>query len=164
VDLTFLQTQPSFVDYKRQKCYNRTMRKIFSLLMIFLVFLFVLNMTVLARSGCCSYHNGVRADGCGCNDGTPLSSTCAPYYQCNSGGNINTAPAVQEIYIPPTNTPIPLPTWTPVPTYTPVPTNKPTPKSTKPTLSITTKKVTKQIVSKKKAIKKKTFWQWLFNR
>lgn len=36
-----------------------------------------------ARSGCCSWHGGVRGDGCGCNDGTPLSSTCAPYYSCS---------------------------------------------------------------------------------
>lgn len=36
-----------------------------------------------ARSGCCSHHGGVC--GCGCCDGTPLSSTCAPYYpECNS--------------------------------------------------------------------------------
>ncbi len=34
-----------------------------------------------ARSGCCSWHGGVC--GCGCCDGTSLSSTCAPYYpQC----------------------------------------------------------------------------------
>ncbi len=36
-----------------------------------------------ARQGCCSWHGGVC--GCQCCDGTPLSSTCAPYYpQCNS--------------------------------------------------------------------------------
>ena len=31
-----------------------------------------------ARQGCCSYRGGVC--GCGCCDGSPLSSTCAPYY------------------------------------------------------------------------------------
>lgn len=37
---------------------------------------------IYARSGCCSHHGGVC--GCGCCDGTSLSSTCAPYYpQCN---------------------------------------------------------------------------------
>lgn len=37
-----------------------------------------------ARSGCCSHHGGVC--GCGCCDGTSLSSTCAPYYpECGSG-------------------------------------------------------------------------------
>lgn len=43
---------------------------------------------VLARSGCCSWHGGVCSYQCpygggtgyGCCDGTPLSSTCAPYY------------------------------------------------------------------------------------
>jgi len=34
-----------------------------------------------ARRGCCSHHGGVG--NCQCNDGTPLSPTCAPYYpQC----------------------------------------------------------------------------------
>lgn len=33
-----------------------------------------------ARQGCCSHHGGVC--GCGCCDGTPLSATCAPYYDC----------------------------------------------------------------------------------
>lgn len=42
---------------------------------------------VNARSGCCSYHGGVC--GCGCCDGTALSSTCAPYYpECSGGYNI----------------------------------------------------------------------------
>jgi hypothetical protein len=37
---------------------------------------------VEARQGCCSRHSGVC--GCECCDGTPLSSTCAPYYpECN---------------------------------------------------------------------------------
>lgn len=73
----------------------------------------------LARSGCCSRHDGVRADGCGCNDGTPLSSTCAPYYSCYR------APVQQY------NTPTPIP-----PTPTPFPTNTPTPTIT-PTLTVT---------------------------
>lgn len=48
-----------------------------------------------ARSGCCSYHGGVC--GCGCCDGTPLSSTCAPYYpQCSNPTPTYTAP----VYVP----------------------------------------------------------------
>jgi hypothetical protein len=39
---------------------------------------------VEARSGCCSHHGGVQSSGCGCNDGTPLSATCAPYYSCEA--------------------------------------------------------------------------------
>ena len=39
-----------------------------------------------ARSGCCSHHGGVC--GCGCCDGTPLSTTCAPYYPwCNESNS-----------------------------------------------------------------------------
>ena len=44
-----------------------------------------------ARSGCCSHHGGVC--GCGCCDGTSLSSTCAPYY-----------PSCNKAYIAPTTT------------------------------------------------------------
>lgn len=58
--------------------------------LIFIIFFFVLIIlsfnppTLEARSGCCSHHGGVC--GCSCCDGTPLSSTCAPYYpSCNSG-------------------------------------------------------------------------------
>jgi len=40
-----------------------------------------------ARSGCCSHHGGVQSNGCGCNDGTPLSATCAPYYSCSNTYN-----------------------------------------------------------------------------
>lgn len=47
-----------------------------------LLFLFI--NTTQARSGCCSSHGGVC--GCGCCDGTPLSSTCAPYYPSCGGG------------------------------------------------------------------------------
>src|SRR5260370_1408918 len=76
-----------------------------------------------ARSGCCSHHGGVRDDGCGCNDGTPLSETCAPYYTCTT----NTTPTNtnQPVYtsIP---TAIPTPTNTPTPTDTPTPTTEPT--------------------------------------
>ena len=139
------------------------MRKAFffniALVIIFLTF----SQLAFARSGCCSHHQGVC--GCGCCDGTPLSSTCAPYYsECNRPAQIEEKP----IYILPTATPYPTstpyPTYTPTPTKTPTPfpiktnTPKPTKKIVKPTLtkSITKKSVTKQT--------KKSFWQWLFGK
>jgi hypothetical protein len=51
---------------------------IFSLILSALI----IPVIVSARSGCCSHHGGVQSSGCGCNDGTPLSATCAPYYSC----------------------------------------------------------------------------------
>jgi hypothetical protein len=87
---------------------------------IFLVtIIFSLSITsVFARSGCCSHHQGVC--GCGCCDGTSLSSTCAPYYpECSSGSSSNSN-YVAPVYNPPTNTPV-LPTGTPYPTSTPTP-------------------------------------------
>ena len=53
--------------------------------LILLIFLALPNNNVEARSGCCSWHGGVC--GCQCCDGTPLSSTCLPYYpECGGGG------------------------------------------------------------------------------
>lgn len=124
------------------------------------LFLFLfLTQPVLARSGCCSHHQGVRADGCGCNDGTPLSSTCAPYYTCTA----NEAPA----YVYPTSTPYPTriptlrPTSTPIPTFTPSPTltETPTPTVTNPTPLISRTSIPKEQ-------KHESFWErflsWLF--
>lgn len=86
----------------------------------------------LARSGCCSYHQGVRADGCGCNDGTPLSSTCAPYYTCNASHPTTESNYVQPNVIPiSTPTPTVTPSATPTPTITPKPTKKPIKKQIK---------------------------------
>ena len=85
-----------------------------------LIFIFFLSPFVQARSGCCSHHSGVC--GCSCCDGTPLSSTCAPYYpNCSGGGSF------QQQNVLPTNTPIPWPTWTPkpLPTSTSIPTEIP---------------------------------------
>lgn len=74
---------------------------------------------VLVRSGCCSHHGGVC--GCGCCDGTSLSTTCAPYYpQCNS-----TVVVPKVVETPPT----PKPTYSPIkPSVRPtvVPTSSPT--------------------------------------
>lgn len=118
-----------------------------------LIFLpFVFTSSALARSGCCSWHGGVRADGCGCNDGSSLSSTCAPYYTCTAPQQ-NTAPAAsdntytQPAYVAPTDAPTtvpPTPIPTPYPTATPYPTETPTPLPTatptpKPTLIPTSK-------------------------
>lgn len=60
-------------------------------------FLIFLPSKIEARSGCCSRHGGVC--GCGCCDGTGLSSTCAPYYpECNGGG-IRTQPTCPSMSI-----------------------------------------------------------------
>lgn len=45
---------------------------------------FLCTKPIYARSGCCSWHEGVC--GCSCCDGTPLSATCAPYYPGCGGG------------------------------------------------------------------------------
>ena len=92
-----------------------------STLLLFAIFLFVGLQPVEARSGCCSHHGGVRSDGCGCNDGTPLSDTCAPYYVCTANTN-SQAPVVQSTEIPTT-----APTKVAPPTSTPSPTASPTP-------------------------------------
>ncbi len=57
------------------------------LLTVVLMFPFITS----ARSGCCSHHSGVC--GCSCCDGTPLSSTCLPYYPECSGGGTNDLPS-----------------------------------------------------------------------
>src|SRR6266699_2699890 len=117
------------------------MRKlIFSSLFILSLFLFVSQQVTFARSGCCSWHGGVC--GCGCCDGTPLSSTCAPYYpECSSGTSTTTSN--QTNTAPETSTPFPTrsfvispriitatktPTFTPPVTTTPRSTNTPTPR------------------------------------
>jgi hypothetical protein len=97
-----------------------------------------------ARSGCCSHHGGVSADGCGCNDGSPLSSTCRPYYTCTAGSG--GAAAAEPVTLPtnvPTHVPTRIPTRVPtrIPTralrFTPssvpsrVTTKRPTPTPTK---------------------------------
>ena len=76
-----------------QKRYNRAVRKsVFLNILFLLLFIFIASSVVNARSGCCSWHGGVC--GCGCCDGTPLSSTCAPYYPECSGGNTYSIPTL----------------------------------------------------------------------
>lgn len=82
----------------------------FIAIIVIAVIFFVSITSVFARSGCCSHHGGVC--GCGCCDGSPLSSTCAPYYPECSGNSNYVAPVYE--YNHPTNTPVP-PTSTPTP-------------------------------------------------
>ena len=65
---------------------------------LILVILFWAHSNVLARSGCCSHHGGVC--GCGCCDGSSLSSTCAPYYPaCNdSTPSVKTSKPPTKMY------------------------------------------------------------------
>lgn len=107
------------------------------LLAIFLIAFFLFPSKVFARSGCCSHHGGVC--GCGCCDGSPLSSICAPYYPECGGGYVLPTPTNKPIFIPtstpkpifiPTSTPTPKPTVTPTPTKTPTLTPTPTPTKT----------------------------------
>jgi len=54
--------------------------------------LLLMHGTALAHSGCCSHHGGVV--GCGCGDGTSLSSTCAPYYpECKADDSTYQSPS-----------------------------------------------------------------------
>lgn len=134
--------------YIKESTISQIMKK--AILIGFLTLFFCVS-TAEARSGCCSYHQGVRADGCGCNDGSPLSSTCAPYYTCT---------AVEKTITYPTSTPYP----TVRPTEIPTPTSKPTPTATitptpKPTGAV--KKTVKKVAKPIKKIQK-NFWQMLF--
>jgi len=99
------------------------------------IFLLITATPSFAHSGCCSHHGGVS--GCGCADGTPLSSTCAPYYpECYNGGQQQQAvPQTQTYTAPPTA----------IPTYQPIPTVKPK-HIVKPK---TKKKIVKHIKKKK---------------
>lgn len=102
------------------------MKSVATILLILLVILFTPSF-VSARSGCCSYHQGVC--GCRCCDGTALSATCAPYYPSCDAQPTN-APL-------PSSTPWPSPT--PWPTATPEATTYPT---AMPTVSLPNRIVT----------------------
>ncbi len=103
------------------------MSKILLSILVFLILLLVSTRLTLARSGCCSHHGGVRNDGCGCNDGTPLSETCAPYYTCTANTNPTNSTVIPRIDQTTTQ-----PVYTSIPTAIPTPTNTPTP-TTEPT-------------------------------
>lgn len=79
----------------------------YTILVLSLLVSFSNTFIVEARSGCCSHHGGVRSDGCGCNDGSSLSATCAPYYSCTTetvyiAPKVVTPPVVQKKVITPT--------------------------------------------------------------
>ena len=98
----------------------------FAIFIFLFVFSLIFPTRLFARSGCCSHHGGVC--GCGCCDGTSLSTTCAPYYpQCSQSVYTPIATKVPVIYTPrptikavvtfaPTPTKIPVPSETPMPT------------------------------------------------
>ena len=132
------------------------------------MFIFLIVPIAEARSGCCSWHEGVRGDGCGCNDGTPLSSTCAPYYSCTANQPIEE----ESLYIAPTTVPTAIPTrvW---PTFTPYPTRKPLPIRTPPITMTPSPTSTPSPTMKPKPVKKiilptplpeRHWWDWLFGR
>lgn len=86
------------------------------ILLFSLALFFLVADNVEARSGCCSHHGGVC--GCGCCDGTSLSTTCAPYYpQCN--GPISTPKPTPKPTVVPTRKASPKTTSTPIPTPKP---------------------------------------------
>lgn len=138
---------------------------------IFLFFFVVL--PVEARSGCCSHHGGVMSNGCGCNDGTPLSNTCAPYYSCSQGSSVESAPIVIEPtatpYIPatraPTRTPTRMPTKIPTRTPTEFPTKAPSPTLTaSPTPEPThVPASTPTPVNEVKKVKHTGFWDFILS-
>lgn len=90
------------------------MKKIILFLLILSSTSFLLPKSVEARSGCCSHHGGVC--GCGCCDGTSLSTTCAPYYpECSRP--VYTAPVATKkpVIIAPIVTTSPTKKPTPIP-------------------------------------------------
>lgn len=133
-------------------------RIVFSTLFALAVLLAVGSFQIAeARSGCCSWHGSVC--GCGCCDGTPLSSTCAPYYpECSTNST-----SVQ--YNTPTETATPIPTYAPVRrvTYIPHYMNTPTlilsPTMTpKPTKLPTQKPLTNAAQASKPLPQPESFW------
>lgn len=117
------------------------MKKLIFLLVLAILALFLLPNNVNARSGCCSHHGGVC--GCGCCDGTSLSTTCAPYYpECSRPAY--TAPVA-------TKKPVVI-----VPIVTTAPTKKPTP--IPEVKSITTVSTNKPVVESKTVTNNKMGW------
>jgi hypothetical protein len=166
-----------YVWYKKFQVLMPKPRNLVGLFFI-LIFLIIVP-SVQARSGCCSYHGGVG--NCQCNDGTPLSSTCAPYYPECSSGNVAapviSTPVVTQPTSVPTIKPVIISTTKPVAKVTIKPTLKPTikPKVTSspsptptsnPSFSpsptpISTIQPTTSVQSQPK--KSSGFWGWLFS-
>ncbi len=142
--------------------------KYFKLLLILLILTAIQIILIpptqsFAHLGCCSYHGGVRSDGCGCNDGTPLSSTCSPYYTC-----AQTQPTITTTTNINTNS-----YSTPAPTSTPTSTNQISPKqsllgksTSTPTLSFRPTSPIQQSLKHTPTPLPKTsfnFFSWLFS-
>lgn len=95
----------------------------FVIVTLLVLFLLIYPVSSLARSGCCSHHGGVC--GCGCCDGTSLSSTCAPYYpECSASVTITTISPTPKQTVVKTVVPTVKPTIVPIksPTQSPSPT------------------------------------------
>ena len=138
------------------------MKKAILLTIFFLLFPLIFNNSVFAHPGRTS------ADGCHyCR--TRCDYWGVPWNErhCHGGGSVQGVQESVPVYSAPTNTQIPWPTWTPVPTNTPTPTDTPTPTITVtliPTKKISTPKKISIKKINKQTVKKKTLWQWLFNR
>lgn len=94
------------------------MKKAILLTIILLLFPLIFSNSVIAHPG------RTAADGCHyCR--TNCDSWGVPWNErhCHEGGTVQGVQESAPVLYPPTNTPIPWPTWTPVPTYTLVPTN-----------------------------------------
>lgn len=69
---------------------------LFIIVTLLFAFSLIFPIQLLARSGCCSYHGGVC--GCGCCDGSSLSSTCAPYYPGCGGSYVYQPPPTCPLF------------------------------------------------------------------
>src|ERR1700759_4318108 len=98
--------------------------------MLVVLLIFWISQSALAHSGCCSAHGGVS--GCGCADGTPLSTTCLSYYPgCSGAAATGSAPT--DTFAPLTSQKPPgTATFKPLIT-TPLVTSNPAVRSTTPT-------------------------------
>lgn len=148
------------------------MKKAILLTIILLLVPLIFNNSVFAHPG------RTAADGCHyCRTRCDYWGVAWNERHCHNGGTVQGVQESAPVYNPLINTPTPLPTWTPVPTYTPIPTDTPMPTNTPSptatpiptkTISVSPKakinKISKTNKSNKQSIKKKTFWQWLFNR
>lgn len=115
------------------------MKKLVFISLLAVLFFFVTFSEIEARSGCCSHHGGVC--GCGCCDGTSLSTTCAPYYpECSRPAYTAPVATKKPVVIVPTVTTSPTIKSTPVPEVK----------------SITTESTSKPIVESKTVTNNKT--------
>jgi len=113
------------------------MKKGFVIVLIFLTLLFFRPSFIIATSGCCSSHGGVKCSAGAqangnviCNDGwTGSSCAYSSMVMCQGTATSSNTPIPPTIYVPSTTSIPVIPTSTPVPptlTPTPKPTNTPT--------------------------------------